>query len=213
MFFLGAIDAWSMLLWIAGVIWFFWGARVFWWSLPAVAFLWFMVPLPWRAERWLSLPLQTVATKISCWGLQCLGQPALAEGHTILLNTAHLEVEQACSGLRVFMGITALACAYLAIVRQTWWERAILLASVVPVALAANAARIVATGLFYRYTSDETAKRFSHDAAGWAMIVVAAGLFALVLLYLKHLFRPVEPVEIGDVLRRERTEAQPSIPV
>lgn len=204
-FFLGAVDAWSMLVWIAGLIWFFWGARVLWWGLPAVAFLWFMIPLPFRAERWLSLPLQTVATKISCWGLQCLGQPALAEGHTILLDTTRLEVEQACSGLRVFVGIMALACAYLTIVRQSWWERALLLASIVPVALAANAARIISTGLLYRYASGEAARKFSHDAAGWAMILVAAGLFALILSYLKHLCREVAPVDIGDVLRREPT--------
>jgi exosortase len=208
-YYLKAIDGWSIMVWLAGVIWFLGGWRVFWWSFPAVAFLWFMVPLPFRAERALSLPLQSVATKISVWALQAMGQPAIAEGHTILLNsslgkTVQLEVEQACSGLRIFMGITALAVAYIALVRQHWWERAFLLLSLVPVALTANAARIVITAFLYKLPTDEAAKKFSHDFAGWVMIAFAAGLFALVLWYMRHLTREVEMVDVGEVLRRKR---------
>ena len=122
------LDGWSILLWIAGVIWLFLGRAFVWWSLPSVVFLMFMVRLPFKAELALSLPLQTVATHLSCWVLQILGQPALAEGHTIHLGEHTLEVEQACSGLRIFMGIAALAYAYVVIVRRSWWEKAILLA-------------------------------------------------------------------------------------
>ena len=207
LFFLGAVDGWSMLVWIAGAVWFLGGRRVMWWSLPVVGFLWFMVPLPWRAERMLSVPLQSIATRISSWALQTLGQPALPEGHTILLGDFHLEVEQACSGLRVFMGILALACAYLMVVPQRWWARVLLLVSVVPVALTANAARIVTTGLLYQYVSGEAARKFSHDIAGWAMILFAAGLFALVLWYVNSIVREVEVPDIGDVLRQERADA------
>ena len=208
-YYLKAIDGWSIVVWVGGVIWFLGGWKVFWWSSPAVAFLWFMVPLPFRAERWLSLPLQSAATKISVWVLQTLGQPAIAEGHTILLNsplraTIQLEVEQACSGLRIFVGITALAMVYVVLVRHRWWERVFLVLSLVPVALIANAARIVTTAFLYKYASDEAAKKFAHDFAGWAMIVLAAGLFALVLWYLRHLSREVEIVDVGEVLRRRR---------
>ena len=135
-----------------------------------------MVPLPFRVERWLSLPLQGVATNLSCWILQALGQPALAEGHVIVLGNYRLEVEQACSGLRIFVGILALAFAYVIVVRRAWWEKALLLASAIPIALLANAARIVVTGLLYQYVSGEAAKKFAHDAAGWVMILFAAGL-------------------------------------
>ncbi len=208
-YYLKAIDGWSIVVWVGGVIWFLGGWKVFWWSSPAVAFLWFMVPLPFRAERGLSLPLQSAATKISVWVLQTLGQPAIAEGHTILLNstlgtTIPLEVEQACSGLRIFFGITALAMAYVILVRQRWWERVFLVLSLVPVALTANAARIVATALLYRYDMGEAAKKFSHDFAGWAMILLAAGLFAFVLWYLRHAIREVEIVDVGEVLRQRR---------
>ncbi|NLF08225.1 MAG: exosortase/archaeosortase family protein [Pirellulaceae bacterium] len=203
-YYLDAIDGWSILPWVAGAVLLLAGRKVFWWALPSIVFLFFMVPLPYRVERWLSLPLQGVATKISCWVLQALGQPALAEGHTIILGENRLEVEQACSGLRIFMGITALAFAYVILMRRSWWERVLLLCSTIPIALIANASRIVATGLLYQYTSGEAARKFSHDAAGWIMIVFAAVLFGLVLWYLSRLFEEVEVVDVGAVIRRSR---------
>jgi exosortase len=201
-YYLDALDGWSILPWVGGAALLLGGRKIFWWCLPSIAFLWFMVPLPYRVERWMSLPLQGAATKLSCWTLQALGQPALAEGHMIFLGDNRLEVEQACSGLRIFVGIVALAFAFAILTRRQWWEKALLLLSAIPIALVANASRIVATGLLYQYASGETARKFSHDAAGWVMIVMAAGLFGLVLLYLSRLVEEVEAVGVGDVIRR-----------
>jgi exosortase len=203
-YFLGAVDGWSILLWVAGVVYLFGGFRVFRWALPSIAFLWFMIPLPFSAERMLSFPLQTVATKFSVWILQLLGQPALAKGHTILLGEHRLEVEQACSGLRIFVGIVALAFAYVIVVRRAWWEKALLILSVVPIALLVNAVRIVGTAMLYQYVSVDAGKQFAHDAAGWLMIVLAAGLFAAVLWYLGRLVQEAEAPDVGAVLRRAR---------
>jgi exosortase len=202
-YYVDAIDAWSMLFWVAGVVWLLGGWRVLWWSAPSIAFLWFMIPLPWKAERLLSLPLQRIATKLSCWTLQCLGQPALYEGNVIHIEDYQLEVAQACSGLRIFVGIIALAFAYIVLVKRSWWERGLLLLSVIPIALIANSARIVATGLLNRYVSGEAAHKFTHDVSGYVMIPFAAGLFALVLWYVGKLTREVELVGVGEVVRGE----------
>ena len=203
-FYMASVDGWSIMLWVGGIVWLFWGRRVFWWSLPSILFLWFMVPLPFRVERWLSLPLQRVATNLSCWTLQLLGQPALSQGNTIHLGEHQLEVEQACSGLRIFVGIVALAFAYIVIVRRPWWEKALLLVSVVPIALVANATRIVGMGLLCQLVSGEAGKHFAHDVSGWVMIPFAAGLFALVLWYLGKLVHEVELVDVAASIRRQR---------
>lgn len=200
-YYLKTIDQWSILVWLGGMAWLLGGWRVFTWSLPCVAFLWFMVPLPGRAERWLSLPLQGLATRVSAWTLQSLGQPAIVEGHTILLSKAQLEVAQACSGLRVLVGITALAVAYVLVCPQTWWERLLLLAGVIPAAILANVMRIVVTGLLYQYVSDGAARKFAHDFAGWGMILFAAGLFAGALWYVRALFRVEHVLDVGDLVR------------
>jgi len=202
LFFIDSLAAWSLPIWVGGVAWLFGGPAVFRWALPAIAFLWFMTPLPFRAEHLLSHPMQRVATSMSCWMLQSLGQPAVAEGNVIFIEEEQLEVAEACSGLRMLVSITALAYAYSVLVQRRWWVTLLLFLSVMPVALMANSLRITATGLVYRYFPGEEARHFAHDAAGWLMIPIAAALMGLFLWYLGRLFVDVRRTHTGDLLRR-----------
>jgi exosortase len=147
-----------------------------------------------------------VATSASGWILQCLGQPALAEGNVILLGDLRMEVEQACSGLRIFVGIIALAFVYVIMVRRAWWEKALLLASIVPVALVANVTRIVVTCLLIQRIDGAGAHELIHQYAGYVMIPYAALLFALVLWYLGALVRTGEVADAGETVRRQLAE-------
>jgi exosortase len=203
-FYVDSLDGWSIVFWVAGVVWLLGGARLLVWSLPSIAFLWFAVPIPFRAERLLSQPLQAVAAKLSCCLLQCLGQPALVEGNTVLLGNHQLAVEEACSGLRILISALALGVAYVIVVRRSWWQKGLLLLSVVPIALCVNALRIVATGLLQQHVSGQAAARFAHDFAGWSMIVLAALLFAFVLWNLTKLFPLVVGPNIQTVVHQER---------
>ena len=200
LWYIDALQAWSLPFWVAGAGWLFGGRKLLWWSLPSVAFLAFMIPLPFRAEHLLSLPLQRVATKLSCCILQLLGRPAVAEGNVIYLNDITLGVAEACSGLRIFMSIAALAYMYMVLVKRDWWMKAILGASVLPVALATNAVRIVVTGLLHEWVSGEAAHKFSHDAAGWLMAPLAAALLGAVSWYLGRLLIDVETVSPGELM-------------
>lgn len=194
------VDGWSIPLWIAGAVWVCAGWRTFLWAAPSIAFLWFMVPLPATVETLLSRPLQLTATRMSTWVLECLGQPALAEGTTILLNEHNLEVERACSGLRMFYGILALAVAWVMLTRASWRRTAILVGSVLPIALIANTARIVITGLLYQWASGEIAQKFSHDFAGILMILLSVGMFAIVSNILSGFERRLEKARSGMML-------------
>src|SRR5262245_3252978 len=190
--FLAPVSGWGLVLWLAGAGWLLAGWRVMVWALPGLLFLMFMIPLPFRFEQFMSWHLQTIATTISTAMLECLGQAAIAEGHTIYLGEHVLEIEQACSGLRMFMGIAAVAFAFVVLHRRPWWEKLVLIVAAAPVAMLSNALRGVATGLLMQMVSGEAAARFSHDAAGWGMIVVAALLFGLLVVYLRKLVILVE---------------------
>jgi exosortase len=203
-FYFGAFDAYSLLLWIASVVAICGGHRLLKWSLPSIAFLFFMIPFPFGLETAMSAPLQRIATKVSCWTLQLLGQPAFSEGNVILLGNQQLEVAQACSGLRLFASVIALAYAYVVLVRRPWWEKVVLLTAVAPIAILSNSIRIVATGFLFEFTTSDLAHRFSHDLAGWAMIPVAAAFFGLVLWYLRALIQEEEVLDISAVLRNVR---------
>ncbi len=185
-FYLPQVDAWSIPIWIAGVVWLFHGVRCLTWAAPSIAFLWFAMPLPGRLEEAVSAPLQRLAASLSTSGLLLLGQPAVADGTTILLGDNTLDVERACSGLRMFYGMFALAVACVAVTRPRRWKAAIVLLSAVPIAVAANALRIVVTGLLVQHASNAAAARFTHDLAGLFMIALAAVAFMLLLWFLKQ---------------------------
>lgn len=204
--FIESVDGWSFLLWMAGAVYLLAGWQVLRWAAPALAFLIFMVPIPFSVERLFSLPLQHIATRLSSFLLQLLGQPALAEGNVIVLGQQELEVAQACSGLRIFIGILALAFAAAIMMRRAWWERAILIASALPVAVLANTLRIVITGLLYQGTADEAARRIAHDAAGWITVPIAASMFAGVLWYLHNLLPEVKFVEVRELVQQQRAD-------
>ena len=198
-FYLGPLDGWTIPIWAAGAVWLLFGWHILAWSLPSIVFLWFMIPIPFQAETWLSVPLQSVATKLSTACLLMLGQPALAEGNTIWIGEHQLFIAEACSGLRIFVGIFALAFAFALFSRWSWWQKALALAAALPIAIVANVIRIVTTGLLYQLVSSEAGMRFSHDFSGIVMIPFAAVLFWLFLVYLEKLFPEVEVVSAYEV--------------
>jgi exosortase len=191
-FFLAPLAGWAMVIWVAGACWLLGGWRVFLWASPAILFLLFMVPLPFRIEQLMSWRLQWIATIASTWMLQAAGQPAIAEGNVVFLREHTLEVAQACSGLRMFMGIAALAFAFAVATRRPWWERLLILASVAPLAMFANSVRVAATGILFQFVSGDVAEKFAHDAAGWATIGFAAACLGLFLLWLRWIVLEVE---------------------
>lgn len=201
------ISAWLIPLWIGGVCWLLGGWRFFRWCLPSIVFLWFMAPLPYRFELLLSWPLQRFATVASCWVLQSIGQPAIAEGNVILIGATELEVAQACSGLRMFVAFFALSAAFAIVSQARPWQKVLVLLSAPPIAIVANVARVTATGLLYANVGNDAAKVFTHDVAGWAMIPLAVALLALELWYVNRLFVEVEDIDPRELVRGRRGAA------
>ena len=191
--FLTPMSGWSLVLWLAGACWLLAGRRILAWALPALGFLAFMIPLPFRAEQLMSWHLQTLTTQLSAMLFECLGQSAVAEGHTVFVGEHVLEIEQACSGLRMFIGIGAIAYACVVLQRRSRIENLIMIAAIAPLAMLSNAIRVVVTGfLTSKSAATETEVRLSHDSAGSMMIVVAVALFGLLIAYLRKLFIAVE---------------------
>jgi exosortase len=137
---------------------------------------------------------------MSCFMLQVVGAPALREGNVVWVDNHELEVVEACSGMRIFVSIIALAFVYTVLAQRPWWTKALLWLSVLPIALITNSARIATTGLLYHHVSGEAAQKFSHDFAGWMMIPFAGLLMAGVLWYAGRLFLEVRTLSAGETL-------------
>ncbi|MCO8122485.1 exosortase/archaeosortase family protein [Stieleria sp. TO1_6] len=194
-------DGWSMLPMIAGAVWCLLGIRAAWWALPAIGFLMFAVPMPYQMESMLSWKLQGVATELSTIFLRVLGQPAVSEGHVIWIGSERMGVEEACSGLRIFVGMAAFAYYWAAINLRGWSDKLVILASAIPAAILVNALRITVIGLAYSWTDNESARRWAHDISGILMIFASFAMMWGVNAYWQNLFAPVRKLTAKEMMR------------
>src|SRR5262245_7880158 len=143
----------------------------------ATAFLFFMIPLPYRLETGLSLPLQRLATLSSTYALQTLGFPAFSEGNVIVLNQERIGVVEACNGLGMLMLFFALAVALTILMeKRSWVDKVLIVAMAVPIAVLVNTIRITATTIIRDKVSPWLADVIFHDLGGWLMMPLALAL-------------------------------------
>jgi exosortase len=181
------------------------------WAWPAVAFLFYMVPLPYRLAIALSEPLQRLATIASTFALQTCGLPAIAEGNVILLNEVEIGIVEACSGLRMLVIFFALTTAVALVTRRPLWEKVLMVASAVPIALLSNLIRITATGILHETVGSEIANAVFHDLAGWLMMPLALGMLWVEFTLLSRLLIDAGPTAAPRLdLVRQRPVPPPS---
>lgn len=207
------IDALSIVPCVAAIVLLIGGWSLLRATWPAVVYLAFLVPLPFRLENVLSGPLQSVATSTSTFGLQTLGFPATAEGNVIVINESRIGVAEACSGLRMLTVFFATTAVVALCSGKPLWERAVVLGSAVPIAVACNVIRITATGVLFETVGKAVGKLVLHDFAGWLMMLMAIGFLKLELWYLSHLLidRP-EPDQVSVQQRASTTTRPVAVP-
>jgi len=120
--------------------------------------------------------LQFFASRVAAVILETLGVPVLHEGNIVQLPAMALEVAEACSGIRSLLSLVTLAvlCGYFADSKLV--RRLILVSASVPIAVLANALRIVGTGLLVQYRDPDKALGFFHEFSGWLIFVVSLAL-------------------------------------
>ncbi len=139
------------------------------------------IPLPTLIFNQITFPLQLFASHLASLALPLAGVPVLRDGNVIQLPTMQLEVAEACSGIRSLLSLFTLAVIYGYLLEPNTVRRILLALSSIPIAVAANVARIVGTGLCVQYWNPDKAVGFFHEFSGWLMFLVS-----LSLLYLVH---------------------------
>ena len=169
----------SALVVLTGVVLFLAGARHLRILAFPLAFLLLMVPLPAIVFNQIAFPLQLLASRAGAATLELSGVPVLREGNVLVLATTKLEVAEACSGIRSLVSLLTLAIVLGQLVLRRRRTRIALVLAAVPVAIAANAARVAGTGLAAHFWSPEAAEGFFHIFSGW---IVFGAAFAILLL-------------------------------
>ncbi len=165
----------SLLVIIAGLVLFHFGARI----LQAVAFplgfLLFMIPLPATVFYAITFPLQSFAASQASTILEWIGIPVLLDGNVIHLSQLSLGVTEACSGIRSLISLLAGAAAWAYLAMPGGWIAVLFVASAIPVTIIANVARVVLTGIIGQQWGVEYASGFFHEFAGWGIYLFAFG--------------------------------------
>jgi exosortase len=203
------LDQVSLLPCLAGIVALAGGGAALAWATPAIAYMAFMVPLPYSVSLALSAPMQAIATTSSTFLLQALGRPAISEGNLIQLNEIELNIVEACSGLRMLVVFFALSTAVAMFIRKPLWERMTIAASAIPIALVANILRITVTGVVYEIMGNGYGGNLFHDVAGWLMMPVGLAFLGLELLILGKLLIESDRRPLANTIAMQRVEVNP----
>ncbi len=167
-------ERYALVLTIIGTVLLAAGRDVFRHVRWILLFLFLMVPLPGRIHNLISGPLQTWATTGAVFCLELFGMTITREGNVMVLNhTVEVAVAEQCSGLRMLTAFIVLAATLAFVVKRARWQKIVLLVSSIPVAIACNIVRLVATAALFATVSSDAAEKFFHDFAGWTMMPMA----------------------------------------
>jgi len=180
----------SMLLMLAGAILFLHGWRHLRILTFPLLFLLLMVPLPAIIFNQIAFPLQLLASRVGTAGIQACAVPVLREGNVIVLADTSLEVAEACSGIRSLVSLLTLGILYGYFTDARPWMRTAIALSTIPIAIAANAARVTGTGVLAHYYGPQAANGFFHTFSGWLVFIVAFLLLSVAARVLARLAPP-----------------------
>ena len=184
----------SLIVILAGLVLFHFGSAMLRALAFPLGFLLFMVPMPAIFFYAMTSRLQNLAAETGAWGLDLLGVPVLLDGNVIQLSRLTLGVTEACSGIRSLITLVALGVAWAHLMLPRFWMQVVLVVSVLPITIVANAGRIVVTGLVGRSFGVEYAEGFFHFFSGWLVFIVAV----LCLLAVHGILRAVSPRQDWD---------------
>ena len=151
--------------------------RVAW--FPLIYFV-FMIPLPGMLVDAITGSLKGVIANIVEALLYALGYPIARSGVILSIGPYQLQVADACSGLNSMFSLSALGTLFMYMMgRKRNLHHAIMLASILPVAFAANIIRVSTLVLVTYHLGDEAGQGFLHGAAGMVLVLVALMFFFL----------------------------------
>jgi exosortase len=174
---------------------------------PVMKIAWFpivflVVALPWPELVYskLAWPLQKLAASAAVGTLRACGVQAQNFGTKITMFDRaglprSLNVAEACAGLKSVMTFLTVGATVAFLSQRALWEKLVITASAVPIAIFCNVVRVCGQGLLDRYGSHEWSEGFAHQFTGLVMVIPGIFLVLLVGWILDQMF--IEEVEPG----------------
>lgn len=144
-----------------------------------LGFLLLAVPVPSFLLHRVTLPLQQLAARLSAAALHGIGVTVERQGSVLQFPSGLLGVDEACSGIRSLAVLLAVALAMVHFNRLSRRAAAGLLATVVPLAVLANALRVFISGIFCSLGWMHLTHGGPHELLGLLTFALAIGVMAV----------------------------------
>ncbi|HXG02279.1 MAG TPA: exosortase/archaeosortase family protein [Candidatus Binatia bacterium] len=156
----------SLPLTLGGLVWFVAGgavARLLW--VP-IAYLFFMVPLPWSTLKLVMYQSRLLDAAVSAELVRWLGVPVFRDGFMLHLPALTLEVADDCSSIPAIAALLSLGVAYAYFSPRPAAYRGLLIAATLPIAIFSNIVRITTTVAAAYYLGPWTLHTVYHQFNG-----------------------------------------------
>lgn len=146
--------------------------------------------LPPQVEELTVGSTQRLVVATSTYLLQTLGFPAVSEETVIIVGDARVVMSDDFFGVRMLLGFMAIAGASSVLIRRPVWERALIAASGLPIALVANVVRVTSTAIVMEGLGETVLSRLLIATSGWLMFPTAVVVLCGELWILSRLLIP-----------------------
>ncbi|HQR03421.1 MAG: exosortase B [Proteobacteria bacterium] len=147
------------------------GIATYWFLL---LFLIYLIPLPGIFVDGITGPLKKYVSMVAEQILYTAGYPVARNGVILTIGQYQLLVADACSGINSMFSLTAIGLLYLYLMqRKSWVHNGVMLASLLPVAFAANIVRVVFLSLVTYHWGDAAGQGFLHEFSGMVLFIAA----------------------------------------
>lgn len=155
--------------------------------LPGIAYLGFMIPLPYVTLKDLAVHARLFEAMVTATVLPWLGVPVFQQGFLLHLPNITLEVAEACSSIPAITALLALGAAYGYVKGRSRTICMTLLLSAVPLGLVSNLVRIITTAAAAYYLGPIALNNFIHTSSGTTVFLMTLGALMLLDLSLRRL--------------------------
>ncbi|WP_294540689.1 exosortase [uncultured Rhodoblastus sp.] len=167
-----------------------------------IAFLLFAVPPPGWMMDIFTVPMKLIVSDWATELLYRLDFPIAQNGVMIMVGPYQLMVKDACSGMNSVFALSAIGFFYVhEFIRNSPVRVAVMLASIIPITVAANFVRVLALILIAYYFGVEAVEGVFHDLTGFLLFAVALALFFLLDVIL---------IGVGALFRRLTGKGRPA---
>jgi exosortase len=172
-----------------------------------LSFVLFMIPVPGLEQR--TNDLAILSTKLAHHVGNLIGIPTIQSGTQLLdPDGGSFKVDDGCSGIRSIVALLLISYIYAMVAHRRWGERAVIFAAALPLAIPANAVRIVSILVVAKF--DRTfAMNTWHNYSGFFSFGAALAFLLVISAVMRGGLRALRPKVKVTRVGGDETGGQP----